>query len=61
MLLSRFNEETWEINLNADRCLYRGQNEDYCKILTALFHESLSVEDCEMKAVKDKQEFEAEE
>jgi len=58
----RFNEETGEITLMADRCPYRGQNEDYCKyLLTALFHESWSVEDWEMKEVEDKEEFEAEE
>ena len=62
MLLFRFNEETGEITLTADRCPYRGQNEDYCKyLLTALFHESWSVEDWETKDVEDKEEFEAEE
>ena len=61
MLLLRFNEETGEITLTADRCPYRGQNEDYCKyLLTTLFHESWSVEDWEMKEVEDKEEFKAE-
>ena len=60
MLLFRFNEETGEITLTADRCPYRGQNEDYYKyLLTALFHESWSVEDWEMKEVEDNEEFEA--
>jgi len=58
----RFNEETREITVTADRCPYRGQNEDYCKyLLTALYHESWTVEDWESKAVQDKEVFETEE
>jgi len=58
----RFNEETGEITVTADRCPYRGQNEDYCKyLLTALYHESWTVEDWESKAVQDKEVFETEE
>jgi len=54
----RFNEETGEITLTADRCPYRGQNEDYCKyLLTALFHESWKVEDWEVKGVEDMEVF----
>lgn len=45
----------------ADRCPYRGQNEDYCKyLLTALLHESWRVEDWENKLVEDKESFIAE-
>ena len=45
----------------ADRCPYRGQNEDYCKyLLTALLHESWRVEDWENKLVEDKETFSAE-
>jgi len=58
----RFNEETGEITVTADRCPYRGQNEDYCKyLLTALYHESWTVEDWETKAVQDEEVFETEE
>lgn len=28
----RYDEETGELVLRADRCPYRGQNEDYCKV-----------------------------
>merc|ERR1712083_1274276 len=59
---TRYNEETGEILLVADRCPYRGQNEDYCKyLLTALYHESWTVEEWESKAVQDKEVFETEE
>ena len=45
----------------ADRCPYRGQNEDYCKyLLTALLHESWRVEDWELKQVEDREYFESE-
>ena len=45
----------------ADRCPYRGQNEDYCKyLLTALLHESWRVEDWEIKQVEDKEAFASE-
>ena len=45
----------------ADRCPYRGQNEDYCKnLLTAFIHESWRVEDWETKLVEDKESFIAE-
>jgi len=58
----RFDEEKGEMTLTADRCPYRGQNEDYCKyLLTALFHESWTVEDWEMKEVEDKEVFITEE
>jgi len=58
----RFNQETGEITVTADRCPYRGQNEDYCKYLfTALFHESWTVEDWEVKEVEDKEVFITEE
>ena len=61
-LVFRFNEETGEITVTADRCPYRGQNEDYCKyLLTALYHESWTVEDWETKAVQDEEVFETEE
>ena len=54
----RYNEETGEILLVADRCPYRGQNEDYCKyLLTALLHESWKVEDWEIKQVEDREMF----
>jgi len=54
----RYNEETGEITLTADRCPYRGQNEDYCKyLLTALLHESWRVEEWERKEVEDKEVF----
>jgi len=54
----RFNEETGEITLTADRCPYRGQNEDYCKyLLTALLHESWRVETWEEKGVEDMEVF----
>ena len=47
--------------LVADRCPYRGQNEDYCKyLLTALLHESWRVEDWELKQVEDREYFESE-
>ena len=54
----RYNEETGDILLVADRCPYRGQNEDYCKyLLTALLHESWRVEDWEIKQVEDNEAF----
>ena len=47
--------------LVADRCPYRGQNEDYCKyLLTALLHESWRLEDWELKQVEDREYFESE-
>merc|ERR1711976_477943 len=50
----RFDEETGEVTLIADRCPYRGQNEDYCKyLLTALYHESWTVEEWESKEFED--------
>jgi len=58
MAMFRFNEETGEITLTADRCPYRGQNEDYCKyLLTALLHESWRVETWEEKGVEDMEVF----
>ena len=40
--------------LRADRCPYRGQNEDYCKyLLTALLHESWRTEEWEEKQASD--------
>ena len=61
-LVFRFDEEKGEMTLTADRCPYRGQNEDYCKyLLTALFHESWTVENWEMKEVEDKEVFITEE
>jgi len=58
----RYNEEMGEMTLTADRCPYRGQNEDYCKyLLTALLHESWRVEDWERKEVEDKEIFKTEE
>jgi len=55
---TRYNEETGEILLVADRCPYRGQNEDYCKyLLTALLHESWKVEDWETKEMEDREMF----
>jgi len=57
----RYDEETGELVLRADRCPYRGQNEDYCKyLLTALLHESWTQEDWEQKGVEDREEFSAE-
>jgi len=54
----RYNEETGELLLSADRCPYRGQNLDYCKyLLTALLHESWKVEDWELKQVEDREMF----
>lgn len=55
----RFDEETGEVKLTADRCPYRGQNEDYATyLLTALFHESCVVEDWEAsKEVADEEMF----
>jgi len=54
----RYNEDTGEILLSADRCPYRGQNLDYCKyLLTALLHESWKVEDWELKQVEDREIF----
>jgi len=54
----RYQEDSGEITLVADRCPYRGQNEDYCKyLLTALFHESWNVEDWEDKGVKDEETY----
>ena len=62
MLVFRYNEEMGEMTLTADRCPYRGQNEDYCKyLLTALLHESWRVEDWERKEVEDKEIFKTEE
>jgi len=62
LLGDRFNEETGEITVTADRCPYRGQNEDYCKyLLTALYHESWTIEDWELKEVEDKEVFNTEE
>ena len=59
--IHRYNEETGEVLLVADRCPYRGQNEDYCKyLLTALLHESWRVEDWELKQVEDREYFESE-
>jgi len=58
----RYNEEMGEMTLTADRCPYRGQNEDYCKyLLTALLHESWRLEDWERKEVEDKEIFKTEE
>jgi len=44
----RYNEENGLITITADRCPYRGQNEDYASyLLTALYHESWNVEEWE--------------
>ena len=58
IICSSYNEESGEILLTSDRCPYRGQNEDYCKfLLRALFSESWTVEDWELKAVEDRESF----
>jgi small subunit ribosomal protein S35 len=59
----RYNEETGEVTLTADRCPYRGQNQDYASyLLTALFHESWSVEEWEVdKGEADQEVFSPEE
>ena len=47
--------------ITSDRCPYRGQNEDYCKfLLRALFSESWTVEEWEIKNVEDREVFKPE-
>jgi len=53
----RYDEKTGVVTITADRCPYRGQNQEYANyLLTALFHESCNVEQWEV----DKQESDQE-
>jgi len=53
----RYDESTGVVTITADRCPYRGQNQEYSNyLLTALFHESCNVEEWEV----DKQESDQE-
>jgi len=58
----RYDEETGEVTLTADRCPYRGQNEDYVSyLLTALYHESWVQENWETeKTLEDEEVFDEE-
>jgi len=52
----RHDSDTGWVTLTADRCPYRGQNIDYASyLLTALFHESWTLEDWETKETEDQE------
>jgi len=53
----RYDEESGIVTLTCDRCPYRGQNMDYTVyLLTALYHESWSLETWEKKEASDQEQ-----